>query len=174
MAEGEVAKEPVVLESLGLGSCVAICLYDPVIKAGGLAHTMLPTATTLNNAEPNAEEREKNSSVVPREVSRSSAPPVDNVYRYADTAIDSLVAKLKNLGSSIDRLEAKLVGGSNMFEASLGRKESDRIGEETAEKAKQKLAELGIKVVADDTGGTIGRSAHFNLTNGIVEVSTKM
>lgn len=40
---GEVAasREPAVLETL-LGSCVAVCLYDPVLRAGGMNHILLP------------------------------------------------------------------------------------------------------------------------------------
>jgi chemotaxis receptor (MCP) glutamine deamidase CheD len=40
---GEVAasQAPVVLDTL-LGSCVAACLYDPVLRAGGMNHILLP------------------------------------------------------------------------------------------------------------------------------------
>jgi chemotaxis receptor (MCP) glutamine deamidase CheD len=40
---GEVAasQRAVVLDTL-LGSCVAVCLYDPVLRAGGMNHILLP------------------------------------------------------------------------------------------------------------------------------------
>jgi chemotaxis receptor (MCP) glutamine deamidase CheD len=40
---GEVAasRSPAVLDTL-LGSCVAVCLYDPVLRAGGMNHILLP------------------------------------------------------------------------------------------------------------------------------------
>lgn len=41
-ADFKVAKNPAVLETIGLGSCVGIVLYDQVQKIGGLAHIMLP------------------------------------------------------------------------------------------------------------------------------------
>ena len=33
------------LSTYALGSCVAIAAYDPVVKAGGLLHIMLPDST---------------------------------------------------------------------------------------------------------------------------------
>jgi chemotaxis protein CheD len=40
---GDVAasQSPVVLDTL-LGSCVAVCLFDPVLRAGGMNHILLP------------------------------------------------------------------------------------------------------------------------------------
>jgi chemotaxis receptor (MCP) glutamine deamidase CheD/FixJ family two-component response regulator len=45
--EMAVSRQPVVLATL-LGSCVAVCLFNKSIKAGGMNHYMLPTGT---NAE---------------------------------------------------------------------------------------------------------------------------
>jgi chemotaxis protein CheD len=38
----KVAAGPSVLFTIGLGSCVAVALYDPERRIGGLAHAMLP------------------------------------------------------------------------------------------------------------------------------------
>ena len=45
IAELEVARAPATLKALALGSCVAVILHDPVVKAGGLAHVLLPSAS---------------------------------------------------------------------------------------------------------------------------------
>ena len=42
-----------VLVAYGLGSCVAVCLYDPVIKVGGMLHALLPSP-------PNGDSQPKN------------------------------------------------------------------------------------------------------------------
>ena len=42
MADLNVCKSPEGITTLGLGSCVGICIRDPVAKVGGLAHAMLP------------------------------------------------------------------------------------------------------------------------------------
>ena len=40
IGEGVVAETPHVITSLGLGSCVAVILYDAGRRTGGLAHVM--------------------------------------------------------------------------------------------------------------------------------------
>jgi len=42
MADLNVATNPEVLTTLGLGSCVGVCLYDSINKIAGMAHIMLP------------------------------------------------------------------------------------------------------------------------------------
>ena len=43
-----IAKAPDILVTYALGSCVGICLYDPMVKLAGLSHIMLPSSN-LNN-----------------------------------------------------------------------------------------------------------------------------
>ena len=64
-----IAKAPDILVTYALGSCVGICLYDPMVKLAGLSHIMLPSSN-LNNDPKQA-------------------------YRFADTAIVLLVKKMK-------------------------------------------------------------------------------
>ena len=42
IATSDSAKD--VLVAYGLGSCVAVCLYDPVARVGGMLHALLPDA----------------------------------------------------------------------------------------------------------------------------------
>lgn len=76
------------------------------------------------------------------------------------------------MGASRERLEAKIVGGANMFK--VFDKNPNSIGIHNAETAQKKLEKEGIKVVANDTGGNIGRSVAFELETGLVEVKTKI
>ncbi|AEH50790.1 chemoreceptor glutamine deamidase/glutamate methylesterase CheD [Pseudothermotoga thermarum] len=89
---GEIAIEsnPCVLVTLGLGSCVGVCMRDPVAKIGGMAHVMLP---------------------------ESPGKDVKTPGKYADTAVDYLVEKLVERGAVKSRLEAKIAGGASMFES---------------------------------------------------------
>jgi chemotaxis protein CheD len=82
-----------------LGSCIAVCLFDPVRRIGGINHYMLP----LWNGE-------------------GLQTP-----RYGNVAIDSLIDRLQGLGCQVSRLQAKLFGGAAMWEsrqnsASIGEK----------------------------------------------------
>jgi chemotaxis protein CheD len=46
---GEIytSSEPAVVETI-LGSCVSVCLFDPVRKTGGMNHILLPGKADLN------------------------------------------------------------------------------------------------------------------------------
>lgn len=88
---GEIAVEsnPAVLVTLGLGSCVGVCVRDPVERIGAMAHVMLPD---------------------------SSGRTISNPGKFADTAVKYVVNKLKEKGCNPTRLEAKIAGGASMFQ----------------------------------------------------------
>lgn len=71
-----------------LGSCVSVCLFDPVRHIGGINHYMLP----LWNGE------------------GLSTP------RYGNVAIDALIDRLLGFGCLVTRLQAKLFGGAAMWD----------------------------------------------------------
>lgn len=135
---------PAVLETAGVGSCVAVVLYDPVSHVGGLAHAMLPQAT----------------------------PGTDAPARFVDAGIESLVAVMAAKGAQRGRLQAKLVGGAHMFTL-FGDGESG-IGARNVASAKAVLHRLDIPVAAEETGGTVGRNVRFDLSTGVCSVETKM
>ena len=49
MADLNVCKAPDSLTTLGLGSCIGACLYDPVAKVAGMLHFMLPDSTRIKS-----------------------------------------------------------------------------------------------------------------------------
>ena len=49
MADLNVCKSPEGITTLGLGSCVGICIRDPVLKIGGMAHAMLPDSRQIEH-----------------------------------------------------------------------------------------------------------------------------
>jgi len=131
------------LTASGVGSCLVITLYDPVHRIGGLAHAMLPPA---------------------------SRPSGRNGHdtKYTDAAIDDMLKRLSARGADTRRLEAKLVGGANMFPDL----KSD-IGEANVASAKEKLASENIRLAAESVGGAIGQSVEFCSVSGIVTVKKK-
>ena len=132
------------LKSYGLGSCIAIALYDPDSGIGGLAHAMLPDGDA---------------------VASSDRKP----GKYADTAIRALLRRMVERGASYTSVEAKLAGGSDMFEFdSFG----DGVGERNAAAARAELEKLGVPVVAEDIGGQHGRTVKFTPGTGELVVKT--
>lgn len=148
MAEIAVAKAADNLVVSGIGSCLAIMLYDSKRKIGGLAHAMLPSSVAHH----------------PSSVTRHETQDT----KYVNIAIDEMLRKMLSQGSKREDLEAKLVGGANMFAAF----KSD-IGRENVVSAEEKLKKEGIKIVGESTGGSIGRSVEFSVASGIVTVKIK-
>ena len=151
MGDIAVAKNSDSLVVSGIGSCVVIALYEPKLKIGAAAHAMLP---------PNSKAQNHSST------SSEAGETVDT--RYVDIAIDELLKIMETQGARKGDLEAKLVGGANMFSAFM----SD-IGKENVTGAKEKLKKEGIKLVGESVGGTQGRSAEFSASSGIVTVKMK-
>ena len=142
IAQYAVAKAPERLCCLGLGSCVAVFLHDPVAKIGGVVHVLLPRAPKGHPAD----------------------------AKYADSGIRMLLDKLVAKGADRRRVRAKLVGGAQMFtDLSL---EMSEIGRENVLQSRKTLAELGIRVVAQEVEGSKGRSAYYSMEDGSVTVRT--
>ncbi len=146
IADYKIAKSPAIITTHGLGSCLAIVIYDPQLKIGGLAHVMLPEPDLVRNQS--------------------------NPAKFATTAIKELITTLEGMGCSRIRMVSKLVGGANMFSKLLnsGKTSYSNIGQRNTLQAKQELNNYGIPVVAEDTGADYGRSVEFLISSGTVIV----
>jgi len=142
MGEGTVARTPHIVLSEGLGSCVAITLYDTRRKIGGLAHVMLPDSSSLVGLRP--------------------------PYHCADTAITALLRGLRSRGAVRQDIVVKIIGGAQMFTCSNG--SGPGIGEQNITSIRHMLRRRGIKLVGEDTGGHCGRNVEFHLDSGRVIV----
>lgn len=143
-ADFQVAKAPLILESLGIGSCVVTCLYDSTLQVGALCHIILPLQADNLNLNPK---------------------------RFADTALPLVFAELERLGCQRTHLVAHLVGGASMFQH-LGAFIND-IGKQNVAAVRQVLRQNGIRIVGLDIGGTRGRNVVFYLDSGKVVVTPK-
>ncbi len=134
MADFNICKAPDAITTLGLGSCVGVALYDQKRKVAGLAHIMLPDSTTVKNNS--------------------------NIAKFADTGIDACIDMMIKNGASRIGLTAKIAGGAQMF-AFGSNNDMLRIGERNVEAVKRKLRTLGIRILAEDTGKSYGRTIEF-------------
>ncbi len=139
IADFKVAKNPVVLETISLGSCVGVALYDAVSKIGGLAHIMLPDSS----------------------LSKIQTSP----KKFADTCIRMMIDEMKKFGADKNRLKAKITGGACMFESAMP-DPSMTIGKRNVDAAKKVLLEENIPIIAEDTGKNYGRSLRFYTDTG--------
>ena len=142
VADYAVAQGDVVLSSVGLGSCIAIALYDARSGVGGLAHILVP--------------------------SPSLARDTSNPAKFPSTAVPLLVEEMRRRGAS-QEITAKIAGGASMF-ASLVPSGGINMGERNAVATRQALVDAGLPLVAEDCGGEHGRSVYFHLRDGRLEV----
>lgn len=130
------------LLAVGLGSCVALTLYDAARRVGGLAHVLLPNDGAA----------------------RDDAAPA----RFAGRAVPALLARMRELGAA-GPFEAKLAGGAALFGPMLAGADGP-MGERNVGAVRVALAEAGISVAAEETGGNSGRSVVLDVATGVVEV----
>ena len=127
-----------------LGSCIGITFYDPAIKLGALLHIMLP-------------ERQ--------------SPTDTSLFKYADTGIQETLRKLRAFGMMKSRTIVKIAGGAKMF-AIKGNASFGNIGERNTVRVKQILRAEGLRLMAEDTGGSYARTMVLEVGTGKVIIKT--
>jgi chemotaxis protein CheD len=144
VADYAVRRGSEVIATIGLGSCVAIALYDRDTSVGGLAHILLPSMA----------------------MSRETSNPA----KFPETIVPIMLAEMRALGATqTSRISAKIVGGASMF-GQLVNGTGINVGERNIAATKEALAKSGVALIAEDTGLDYGRSVYFHLADGRVEV----
>lgn len=140
IADMKMAQHGEELITYALGSCIGICLYDPVKKLAALIHIMLPINMETGRKTP---------------------------MKYADTGIRETIKQMEAKGASKARITAKIAGGAKMFEDSAKSGSSlGNIGKRNIESVYLVLKTEGIRLVAEDTGGTSARTLSFDSATG--------
>jgi len=130
---GAWAIEPERPLSTLLGSCVAVCLFDPQTRVGGLNHFMLP------------------------DIRRSHHDDVDSLLS-GSFAMESLLNALLQKGARKARLQAKAFGGGTIIDTS-GPDMS--IGQRNTRFTKEWLDRENIPLLASDFLGPWSRKLLF-------------
>jgi chemotaxis protein CheD len=134
-----------VLVTVGLGSCVAILLYDAEARVGGLAHVLLPSpALAARDAKPG---------------------------KFPQYAVPQLLQLMTAEGARPERVTGRLAGGASMF-AALAPPGTLQMGERNLVAARHALSSHGVPLVGEAVGGDFGRTVRFRVRDGRVEVST--
>ena len=145
ISESGVVRNPDSISTLGLGSCVGVTLYDERKKIGGMVHVMLPSTELAKGKD-------------------------FNKSKFADSAVPDLLNQMIRFGADRRRLVAKLTGGAQMFALSGAADSLLKIGARNVDACKKALAALGIPILAEDTGGSWGRTVELFAETGILEV----
>ena len=139
IADMKMAKGDGMLVTYALGSCIGICLYDPLPKLGALVHIMLPSNLETGRTHP---------------------------LKYADTGIRDTLRQMVLRGANKSRITAKIAGGAKMFDVS-GSSSLGNIGQRNIESVRIVLKKEGVRLLKEDVGGSVARTLLFDVSNGI-------
>ena len=140
IADMKSAKGDGMLVTYALGSCIGICLRDAVSKVGALIHIMLPY-----NVE----------------------GATHSAMKYANTGLRETLKQMEAMGAARRNITAKIAGGAKMFEVSGGGALGN-IGQRNVDSVRLNLRQEGIRLMAEDVGGTVARTLLFDVATGQV------
>ncbi len=123
-----------------LGSCVAITLWHPLLKLGGMCHFMLPDRPEKKSAT------------------------LDG--RYANEAIEMFLNEIRHNKTHPAEYQAKIFGGGNMFPNIHKGSYGLNIGARNCEAARQLLGKYSFQLVSENLSGIGHRVLMFDLENG--------
>jgi chemotaxis protein CheD len=141
----KVTDEPVEMVTYALGSCIAVVIWDPVARVGGLLHFMLPESAVDRDTQGRA-----------------------NPYRYADTGTPLLFRAAYEKGAEKGRLVVRLAGGANVVDAGG----VFNIGRRNYAAVRKILWKAGVLVHGEDVGGAVSRTVRLEVATGRCTVST--
>jgi chemotaxis protein CheD len=143
ISDAKVSDNPTdVLVTYSLGSCIGVCLYDPVTHLGGMLHYQLPTATM--------------------DPTRAQSKP----FMFADSGMKLLMDKLLSMGAMKKRLQVRLAGGANMATGPEG----FDIGKRNYLAIRKILWGNGMFIDAEDIGGNVARNLYLDVADGTVTI----
>lgn len=131
-----------ILVTYALGSCIAVAIYDPVAKVGGLLHYMLPDSNLDTNKAR------------------------QNPAMFADTGIPVLFKTCYQLGAEKKRIIVKIAGGASILDDSG----YFRIGEKNIMALRKMFWKNNMLIAKEDTGKNYNRTVRLELAGGVVRV----
>ena len=139
IADLKITADPdAVLITYALGSCIAVIVYDPVRKAGGMIHYMLPLSET------------------------SPEKAKERPAMFADTGIPLLFHGMYEIGCKKPDLVVKVAGGGALYDDG-GR---FAIGQRNYTILRKMFWKVGVMIAAEDVGGSKSRTARLFLPGG--------
>lgn len=133
------ASRPELVKTL-LGSCVAVCLFDPLAHVGGMNHFMLPTG--------------------------GEGPAADRT-RFGVHAMDYLIGTMVKLGAQRRRFVAKIFGGAHVLDLPDS---ASGVAQQNVAFIRDFLEAEGLPILAEDVGGYCPRHVRFHTYTGRAQV----
>jgi chemotaxis protein CheD len=132
----------VTLSTYALGSCVGVIVYDPISKAGGILHLMLPDST-----------------ISPDKAAKQPA-------MFADTGLPLLFKALAGVRAERSRMRIFVAGGASVLNGA----DPFKIGERNSGAVDRFLKANGFSIAGRDLGGNVNRTVHLEVGSGKVNL----
>lgn len=132
------------LVTYALGSCIAVIVYDPVAKVGGMIHYMLPLSST------SPEKAEKKPAM------------------FADTGVPLLFEKMYKLGAKKENMIVKVAGGGKLYDDNG----TFDIGKRNYTVLRKIFWKNNVIIQAEDVGGAKSRTARLYIDTGRTTISS--
>ena len=142
MKTSNLAGDSIVTYSLG--SCIGLAIYDPIARAGGILHYMLP-----------------NSSI---DKEKARAKP----YMFADTGIPRLFKESYSLGAKKNRIKVFVAGGAEI----LDQQGFFNIGKRNYMALKKMLFRNNVLIEKQVVGGNVNRTVRLEIATGHIYIKT--
>jgi chemotaxis protein CheD len=133
-----------VLSTYALGSCIGVVAYDPVTRAGGILHLMLPDSTI------------------------SPAKALAQPAMFADTGLPRFFSMLAGIRADRNRLRLFVAGGAKV----IAGPDQFKIGERNIKATLDYLKRIGYAVQLADIGGNFNRTVHLEIATGEIILKT--
>jgi chemotaxis protein CheD len=146
VSDAQVSQDPNdVLVTYSLGSCIGVCLYDPIARCAGMLHFQLPTSTL--------------------DAGRAQANPC----MFADTGMKALLQDIAALGAQPRRLKVKIAGGAEI----LDDKGVFSIGKRNHTAIRKILWQHGLLLGSEMVGGSEPRTLYLHVADGTIIVKSR-
>ena len=145
IADIKISNDPdSVIVTYALGSCIAVMLYDPIQRVGGMIHFMLPTANTSPEKA-------------------SSKPGM-----FADTGIPLLFEKMYSYGCTKENMVVKVAGGGALYDDNG----MFNIGKRNYTILRKMFWKNNVIIHGEDVGGRKSRTAKLYVGTGRVTIKS--
>lgn len=126
-----------------LGSCVALTVWHPQTRCGGMCHILLPSRVRPHGAIADC--------------------------RYAWEAVERFALEIRRRGIEPEACRVHLYGGGNMFQGTSA--EGMNVGQRNLEATRAAIAAFGFSTAFEHVGGFEPRRLAFDLATGQVKVA---
>ena len=133
-----------IITTYALGSCIGVIAFDPVMKAAGLLHYMLP-----------------DSNISPEKAKTQPA-------MFADTGLPMLMRAFLGVKGDMRRAKYFIAGGASVLNGT----DPFKIGERNIQTLETWFRANGLRPDAHDVGGTFNRTISIEIATGKVSMKT--